>query len=84
MLISVLYVGPNAPTDWTPVDRHARMAVLSFPEFINFITSCSGKVYATPEIEGYDPKVWRLAAKQYQNKRIRFMFTASNAYGLEN
>jgi len=84
MLISVLYVGKDAPDDWIPINRHARMAVLSFPDFINFIRSCSGKVYATPEVEDYDCGVWRKAARQYQNRRIRFMFTASNIYGIED
>jgi len=74
MNISVLYVGKDAPDDWIPVDRHARMAVLSFEEFKEFAKSHSGKIYACPEAEGADQGAWQrwLAGHngrvgQYQN-----------------
>ncbi len=74
MLISVLYVGKDAPEDWTKVDRRASMAVLSFEEFKLFAASHSGKIYATPETQDCDEAAWanwlaghnRLAG-QYQN-----------------
>lgn len=66
MLISVLYVGPDAPEDWIKVDSRARMGVLPFEEFKVFVATRSGKVYAVPELEGAnygDWESWLVRAK---------------------
>lgn len=76
MLISVLYVGKDAPEDWTRIDKRACMTVLPFQEFKEFVASHSGKIYACPELEGADLAAWeqwRLSHNgrvgQYQNWR---------------
>jgi len=59
MLISVLYVGTDAPPDWNKIDAHARMGVLSFDEFKEFFSSHPGEVYAVPEVQDRDEAAWQ-------------------------
>lgn len=58
MHISVLYVGEDAPKDWTSVDGKAFMTVLEFEEFKIFIRTHRGEIIASPEMEGYDAVEW--------------------------